>query len=340
MCKTVYSILEDFLLFRNAKQYLISRQSKPVISLNTKFNEVPVASDICYIHYPTYIVLKKNPQDPSLLGPVLGKNYTSSKFLHTYIKPLIDVCYCLTIRELLKCKAILFNSNFTKDIFIKYIDSDILCKIKEVMYVVHPPLMNRVIINRNRSDQKRKYITLRFKPLASCQPKAWSYIVAEVAKNFKEAIVVVVGFAKTQAELLYLVNLHNLVKTLGLNNVKIIVNASEEVKNSILSKTKVYVHMIPYEHFGIMPLEALINGANIIVHKMSGISMDIPLQEPFVIRYSKYPFDLEELLDAISLSYNSENLPAELIQEIYWQYSFDTFKRFMNKIVESVYCID
>ncbi|MEM1831352.1 MAG: hypothetical protein QXJ97_07480, partial [Desulfurococcaceae archaeon] len=75
---------------------------------------------------------------------------------------------------------------------------------------------------------------------------------------------------------------------------------------------------------------------NIVIHKMSGISFDVHLQEPFIIRYSKYPFDLEELLNAISLSYNSENIPSELIQKIRWQYSFDSFKETINRIMENV----
>ncbi|MEM1661029.1 MAG: glycosyltransferase [Candidatus Bathyarchaeia archaeon] len=336
LSKTIYSSLEDIILFGDVKRYLAVEQDKPAITVNTKFNEVPVAADLCFIHYPTYIVLKKNPRDPSLLGPVLGKNYMSSTPLRMYITPLINLCYSLMIRELTKCKAILFNSSFTMHIFMMYTDSAILREIKKSLYVVHPPLINAVRGVHDGSNRNRKYITLRFKPLASLSPETWSRFVAEIAKNFKEATVVVIGFAKTQTEMLYIAHLQKLARNLGLNNVKILVNVSEDIKNLIFRRTKVYVHLIPYEHFGIMPLEALLSGANIVIHKMSGISFDVHLQEPFIIRYSKYPFDLEELLNAISLSYNSENIPSELIQKIRWQYSFDSFKETINRIMENV----
>lgn len=334
LSKSIYSIFEDTFLLRHGNRCLTLKHRRPTIVVNTKFNEILMAGDICYIHYPTCIVLKNNPLDPSLLGPVLGKNYMASRFSSLYIRPFVETCYNLMTNELLKCKTVLFNSNFTLHVFKKYVDPSILQKIKDKIYVVHPPVD---IVTKRVSERKvdnKKYILMRFKPLSSCPPEIWSSLITEIAKNFKEATIVVMGFAKSQIEWRYIMHLHRLAKELGLNNVSILVNATEEIKNLVFQKTKVYVHLIPYEHFGIMPLEALLHEANIVVHKMSGISYDVDLKEPHIMRYEMYPFDTEELLDLISVSYGSENPSSEIVQDIYNQFSFNRFRDIVDKIIK------
>lgn len=68
-------------------------------------------------------------------------------------------------------------------------------------------------------------------------------------------------------------------------------NLGEEMKLNLMSRAKICIHPMKYEHFGIAVVEAMAVGLISIVHKYSGAQSDI-------VNFGKYGFGfIEELIE-------------------------------------------
>jgi glycosyltransferase involved in cell wall biosynthesis len=130
-------------------------------------------------------------------------------------------------------------------------------------------------------------------------------ILIRAFSKFSEGKCVIIGSIYGRASLRYFIKLRKLINDLGVNKrVELIANASSDVLRYILSKAKLYVHCMPFEHFGISIVEAMASGCVPVVHRSGGPYTDI-------IEFDKYGFsfkDVVELADKIKLLLEDENL--------------------------------
>lgn len=83
---------------------------------------------------------------------------------------------------------------------------------------------------------------------------------------------------------------------------RIYTNLSEDLKVKLLSKAKVYLHTMKYEHFGIAVVEAMAAGSIPIVHRYSGSWIDVvyQLKEDVKYSYTDYSECKDSILRALS----------------------------------------
>ena len=248
-------IIQNLLLYPTLRRL---RNSSVIV--NTKFNELPTLADIIYIHYPFYFIAFKNPLDPSFInGPALGKQIKSSVY-KPYVKASGYIGSTISLNYIKKASRVLFNSIYTYTLFRHYID--VVKQISKYL-ILNPPIDDAYF--KEHLHEKEKIIVMRTKGVRS---EIVADIVLKLAKTLRNWNIVIIGFTDKKY--------YNAVKQkLNSVNVKLLLNIDETTKRKILSRATLYVHLTPYEHFGILIGEALASGCRVIVHKFSGIVYDI-----------------------------------------------------------------
>jgi glycosyltransferase involved in cell wall biosynthesis len=118
--------------------------------------------------------------------------------------------------------------------------------------------------------------------------------------------------------------------------VKILINASEELKMEILKKAKIYLHPTKYEHFGIAVVEAMAAGLIPIVHKSGGPWTDI-------VEFGNYGFGFSSLEEAEyiiqSLTHLSEGELRTIRKRVVERvktFSYESFLKRFNTIIDNL----
>jgi glycosyltransferase involved in cell wall biosynthesis len=97
-------------------------------------------------------------------------------------------------------------------------------------------------------------------------------MIIDVAKNVKEGEFIIVGSLVDNE---YYVYLKKIIEKEHIRNIKLQPNMSFEELHSLRIKSKVYLHPMPYEHFGISIVEAMASGCVPVVHRSGGSWHDI-----------------------------------------------------------------
>lgn len=285
--------------------------------INTKANEVPLEADVCVVHYPLGFTLYFWDRVPP--GAGIDPKYVNSLSWKLYIQPFREWFYMFSDRNLRRCRIIVANSRWTAKLLEKLGGLDSM--------VIYPPIDPEYLRLRTGVSKENVVVTIsRFDPSKGIEA------VLYMAKDIPQAKFIVIGRVSDRTSYNYYKSIKMLREKLGLSNLYLFPNLSEEAKRSILSRAKVYFHPAVGEHFGISVLEALASGAIPIVNKFSGSCIDIVEGSGYGFCYNSYAEALEIIKDMLSKE-EFEAFNAEMLGKVLSKFSFEEFsKRFAEVI--------
>jgi glycosyltransferase involved in cell wall biosynthesis len=193
--------------------------------------------------------------------------------------------------------------------------------------VLYPPVEFEKYLPLSQSrERKNVVVTLsRIELLKNLE------IVLDIAKEVKTAKFVIAG---TMHSIEYYSTLKRKINAFGLEErVKILPNIEEEIKMALLKTSKVYLHPMKYEHFGIAIVEAMASGLVPVVHKSGGAWMDI-------VEYGRYGFGFKNIEEAIENINNILEMREDELQS--WRlkfrkkiriFSYNTFKSNIEHLI-------
>jgi len=298
---------------------LMHLRLKHSIIVNTKFNEMPTLADIIYIHYPFYFVAAENPLDKSLTeGPTLGKSISNPLYaMYVRISGIMGSRISWDYIE--NASKVLFNSIYTYTLFRIY-----TAKYSNKFMILNPPIDSTYF--KTDIQEKEEIIVMRTKGV---HPKIVTEIVLKLVQTLRKWNIYIIGFADNQYYEALKQKLENV------SNVKVLLNIDEKAKQRLLSRAMLYIHLTPYEHFGILIGEALASGCKVVVHKFSGIVYDIALHHPRQVlkRCINIYESLQELSYIISNLVNDKQFDPELCRSLVASFKEDIFKEKVKRVI-------
>jgi glycosyltransferase involved in cell wall biosynthesis len=282
--------------------------------VTTKQVLVPVFTDILYIHFPNFVTEYYHLYYPDKCSSVLYRFYLQP--LKLLLKPLLSLFRSLEHRPL-----ILTNSKFSAFMIRKFLGTNSL--------VLYPPVEFEKYLPLSQSrERKNVVVTLsRIEPLKNLE------VVLDIAKEVKTAKFVIAG---TVHSIEYYSTLKRKINAFGLEErVKILPSIKEEVKMTLLKTSKVYLHPMRYEHFGIAVVEAMASGLVPVVHKSGGAWMD-------VVEYGKYGFGFKSIEEAIENIINILEMREDELQSLRLKFrkkirifSYSTFRSNIECLIKT-----
>ncbi|MGC9106837.1 MAG: glycosyltransferase [Infirmifilum sp.] len=277
--------------------YVVARQKK-CITLNLNADSIPLPSHICFVHFPYFAV-------------------SNEKSIRARLRKIIHIA------SLTSCKMVLVNSNFTKAVLCTI--SRRLCR-KTV--VLHPPLAIEPIKLEEffKTLSNREPIVLT---VSRYSREKKLELVIEVARKVPEAQFFIVGSLSDKR---YYEELKELVERYGLNNVNLLFDIPFSELQRLRRKAKIYLHTMPYEHFGIAIIEAMSQGLIPIVHKSGGPWFDILKRTDGIIGYGYY--SIEEAVEAVKKIIHDEIIYRRMAINAIKQSTLFTFSIFKKKFLQ------
>lgn len=261
---------------------------------------------ITYLHWP---LTRKQPS-------------RSSMILNLYSKPHYLICNKLFLLGLRKSIIRIANSEFTKEITQQnYPELDFI--------VIHPPV-NTQFYNK---ALKSNYRTDRILVISRISPEKKLERAIAICKLLpRDVEMIIVGtLTRNKYVLQYLSKLKRLIRKWNLDNrVKILLNISCEEMLELMKTSKIYLHTMFGEHFGISIFEAMSAGLIPIVPKYGGFARYVPPE----YQYSsiKEAATLIENLLRKGISQNERERIASIAQ----RFCREEFKRKFKKVIRKV----
>jgi alpha-1,2-mannosyltransferase len=224
-----------------AVQNILSLNNNKSLTINLNADSIPIPAQICYVHFPYFGI-----------GENINLRSKARKIVHLW-----------TLRL---CKFIFINSTFTKNVLCQ-IDHDIC----EKAYVLYPPISIRPIDKNNFIENISKRRNIVFTVSRFSREKKLE-MITDIAKNVNEGEFIIVGSLVDNEYYMYL---KKKIEKERIRNIKLQPDVSFEELHSLRTKSKIYLHLMPYEHFGISIVEAMASGCVPIVHKSGGPWYDI-----------------------------------------------------------------
>ncbi|MCW3993214.1 MAG: glycosyltransferase [Candidatus Bathyarchaeota archaeon] len=227
-----------------------SKQKHDLI-VNTFGDVINSIADLTYVHFPIRAALELS-QIPAF----------SNKSMWWAIAPLYDLA--VSLLDKVSPGALLTNSKFMQEIIKNFLHRDSL--------VIYPPVNVETLSSpsfRNRKEGCTVAI------VASYTPKRYLEQVPLIAKYTKFAKFVIMGKADEYS----VPTLRKLKEQISAFHVKdritILTNVPIDKFLEILLRAKVYLHIMPYDHFGISVVEGMASGCVPVVHHSGGPWLDI-----------------------------------------------------------------
>ena len=233
-------------------QLLATRQKqKHDLIINTFGDAVNSMADITYVHFPLRAALSLSQIPPLTNVPMwqtIAPIYGSAMSLLDKITP----------------GDLLTNSKFTKEI--------IRTVLRRNSLVLYPPVNTETYSSNCFRNTKEGHTVV---VVASYTPKRHLEQVPLIAKHSKSAKFVVMGKAD-EYSLPTLKKLRDHISRLHVEDrVTLLENVPFKEFLEVLSEAKVYLHIMPQDHFGISVVEGMAAGCVPVVHRSGGPWMDI-----------------------------------------------------------------
>jgi len=152
-------------------------------------------------------------------------------------------------------------------------------------------------------------------------------VVIEIAKRLPKTRFIIAGAVNKGSE--------GYLKYLEKNSPKnliIIKNVSEELKDSLFRKCKVYLHARRNDFFPLSVVEAIAYGLIPVVPKAGGPWIDIVEKGKFGLGYDS----VEEAVDSILQAFSLSKSHLKEIYESRYRFSFALFKNRINELIDKV----
>jgi alpha-1,2-mannosyltransferase len=260
----------------------------------------PARRLVTYVHFPTFTIQR------------YFSKYQRG-FWRLYFEPY-RILQGFFIKGLSN-SVVLTNSRFSASVIRKNME----CEAE----VVYPP----VDVGNFYPGRKRNQIVSvgRYTP-----EKNYETLIRAMEK-VEDAKCTIVGGRSGKVSGPYIAKLKNLIHDLKLEDrVTLLVGIPFRQLKQILATSKIYVHPMIYEHFGISVVEAMASGCVPIVHRSGGPYMDI-------VDHDKYGFsfeDVEGLTEKINLILCNDELRREYGRKALEQSKEFNRLRFKEKIME------
>ena len=287
------------------------------LTINFKANDLPVVSDICYIHYPSGPAIYHNiPSSESVIDP----KYKDKIFWRLYYQPFRILFHEMS-KNIGRAKILLTNSQDNVALIKRFYS--------RTATILYPPIIFEA---NERYVRSKENIAVT---ISRITPNKQLYNIITSAQHMPEIDFYILGaidFSVPESTNFFY-RLRNDVQQLALKNLFLIPNATDRVKINLLSRAAVYIHPMNYEHFGISVLEAMRAGAVAIVRKPSGSWTDITDEGAY-----GYGFETQSELESILHNLISDK---ELVQrysklsvERAQQFNFESFKNKLLSLLE------
>jgi glycosyltransferase involved in cell wall biosynthesis len=280
-------------------EFILPSIAKPVcdVIINPYTSDLLPWVDVTYVHYPK----------PLLLDP----KSRESKFWDYNYKLYLSLERTLSFR--LAHKLVLANSFFTAEATRKQFGVNPV--------VIYPPVDLKKSVN-SKSEISKKNLVLTISQFSSGKKLE---NIPLMAKNIN-ANFVILGSMYDEA---YYRRVRRLIKNYDLGDrVTTITNAPFRVKMELLQKAKVYLHTMPFEHFGISIVEGMGAGCIPVVHDSGGPKEYVPREW----RYN----DVEDAVQKIKEALCSWSPPvAQGMKTIAYQFREERFQNEFSTTLRS-----
>jgi len=284
---------------------LLTINSREELVVNLNADSVPIPAHICYVHFPYFGVRQ------SIISTTLRSRFR--KIAHVEVLRL--------------CKLVLVNSNFTKGVLC-YVASDVCNKV----LVLYPPLpiepLNEDEFDKSLNMKENSVLTVsRFSKEKRLEN------ILDIARRVEQGKFVIVG---TLHDKDYYEHLKKLILKNGIHNVELYPNIPFDELHTLRKKSKIYLHPMPYEHFGISIIEAMASGCVPVVHKSGGPWQDI------LECSEEYGYAFESINEAITkirqllTDFNLYYRKATIALKKSRKFSYKYFTRSLYRLLERI----
>jgi len=282
------------------------------LTINTHGDVMPLPVDITYLHFPVFALLAEEPWR-------YYAKYFKSLFWRAYFEPYRIMQKHLA-RFMFSRSLLLTNSSFSRDVIRKYIHSDAL--------VIYPPVEVEEYLKLSRNLEREDAVV----SISRFAPEKNLHLIPFIAKHLPDTSFYVVGSVRGFRSMEYYNQIVELIKKMSLKNVKLHPNASYEEKLEILSRCKVFLHLMPYEHFGISVVEGMASGCIPVVHKSGGQWIDIVERGRYGVGYDNLLPD--EIIFAVKKAL--EEWSPEKVRSLTAKAHIFSAERFKERIIQVV----
>jgi alpha-1,2-mannosyltransferase len=271
------------------------------------FNSI---ADVAYVHFPIKATLGYS-QTPVFASPAKWAAYCQVYSLLASIVNNIHPSLLLT------------NSKFTQQVVMKYLNRKSL--------VLHPPVDVKTYA-RVKVKSENLVVTL-----SKFTPKKYLHRVPLIARNTQKAKFIIAG-GTNEYSIKIMAGVRKATREYGVEDRVILMpNVEHSQLVELLTQAKVYLHVMPSEHFGISIIEAMAAGCVPIVHRSGGPWLDILDQNQ-----GKYGFSYEKpeeaacLIDNILGNRRLENEVSHAAQERSFEYDESVFRKNLQMIINKL----
>lgn len=293
----------------------IKRKFKIDLLVNSQADTLPIKSEILYVHYPTFSEFESVD---------INSKYSRSVFWRVYIS-LFKVVHRF-FASYLKTGVLVTNSHYSKRALEKYVDRNCL--------VIYPPVEVKAFANAAVNNERQDKVVScgRYSPEKNYEN------VLEVAKRLKEVDFAVVGSFSGEKSSNYYQKLFSMLSEMKLANVELLKALEFNDLLGLYGKSKIYLHSMKDEHFGIVVLEAMAAGLVPVVYQGGGPWEDILRAKQGYFGFSYKT--AEEAGNIIKILLVDENVRKEIVERnrsYTMEFSDEIFKEKFMKLLNKTF---
>jgi len=246
---------------------------KTDLVVNSQGNTVPSYAHVSYVHFPTFALLHPALEE---IAKYHLPAYASSRKDEMMMRMRQPVYKSLMEHS----TVVLANSHFTKNCLDKVVEAE--------TSVLYPPVDAKDIIGFAETSGERGNVVVT---ISHIRRDKRLELIPEIAKKVEEAEFRVIGHVHDSD---YHRELLQAVEAMGVEDrVRFETGLDRGGLLRSIVKAKVYLHTMPYEHFGISPVEAMAAGLVPVVHRSGG-----PYQDVLDGKQGEYGYGYEGVQDA------------------------------------------
>lgn len=289
---------------------LIRLRQKYDLVINTYGDLFNSIADVAYVHFPLKATVEYS-QTPVFASRAKWAAYCQ---VYSLLASIVNNIYP---------SLLLTNSKFTQQVVMKYL--------KRKSLVLHPPVDVKTYA---RVTVKLENLVVT---LSKFTPKKCLHRIPLIARNTRKAKFIIAGGTNEYSPKI-MAGVRKAARDYGVKDRVILMpNVEHSRLVELLTQAKVYLHVMPSEHFGISIIEAMAAGCVPVVPKSGGPWLDILDQNQ-----GKYGFSYERpeeaacLIDSILGNRRLENEVSHAAQERSFEYDESVFSRNLQTIIDKL----